>query len=124
MPRTFADYGLISEVFDGLVLEDPALFDSFVVRMVEDLDLSAQVIAGHHGPPEIIGPVLEDSFRALENVNRYGGRDFQTLGSAQFGSDAPDGFRSSIQSIVRTYVRGPLAYSPESIDQVTNVVAA
>lgn len=33
MSKTFAEYGLSSEEFEGLVLEDPALFDSFVIRM-------------------------------------------------------------------------------------------
>jgi hypothetical protein len=124
MPKTFVEYGLSSEEFGGLVLEDPALFDSYVIRIVEDLDLSAQVIAGHDGLPEIIRPVLEESFRSLERVNLYGGRDFRTLDSAQFDAEPSDGFRSNIQSIVHTYVRGPLAYGPESLDQVTNVVAA
>ncbi len=124
MPRPLTDYGFTSREFDGLVLEDPALFDSFIVRMVEDLDLSAQVTAGFFGYPEIIEEITSRSFRSLEGISQFSGRDFKSLESAQSGADAPEPFRSNIEPIVRTYVRGPLGYQSASLDRMTNVVTA
>jgi hypothetical protein len=124
MSRTFTEYGLSSAEFDGFVLEDPALFDSFVGRMVEDLDLSAQVVAGHDGFSAILQPVLDEAFISLERANRDGGSEFTNLASAQFDVESPNEFRSTIQPIVRAYVRGPLAYEPPSLDRLTDVVTA
>jgi hypothetical protein len=124
MSRTFTEYGLSSAEFGGLVLEDPALFDSFVIRMVEDLDLSVHVTAGNQGLSSVSGSVPDDSFKSLDNVNRQSGKEFTNLASPQLGINAPTEFRSTIQPIVRTYVRGPLTYDPSSLDRLTDVVTA
>jgi len=124
VPRPLADYGLTSGEFAGLVLEDPALFDSYVVRMVEDLDLSAHVTAGRNGSPRIVPSVLEESLASIQRANILSRRDFVTLVPLPFGGDAPERLRTSMQAIVRTYVRGPLDYEEAALDQVANVVTA
>jgi hypothetical protein len=125
MPKSFAEYGLTSEEFDGLVLEDPALFDGFLVRVVEDLDLCQQVVVGRLQLPEIDASA-EAAIFALEFINAVGAKSDagSRLVSAYFGEAprGPDGLRSNIEPIVRGYIRGPLAYTDWSLDNLTNVV--
>lgn len=125
MSKTFADYGLSSGEFEGLDLEDPALFDSFVIRMVEDLDLSTQVTAGLRLPDGIVRPVeLDRAFRALDIINRPDRKSLRSITSEMPTSNATEGLRSYIHPVVRAYLRGPLDYDPESLDLMINVVTA
>jgi hypothetical protein len=45
MSRPLTDYGIITSETEGMVLQDSALFDSLLIRTVEDLDVTFQVSA-------------------------------------------------------------------------------
>lgn len=123
MSRTFAEYGLTSEEFDGLVLEDPATFDTFLVRVVEDLDLVQQITAGDNDKGEIPEWILERAFGVVENINRHAGRNhFLELNSARYDPKVPDELRAIIQFYVNSYIRGPLPYVDGTLEQFVNVV--
>ncbi|WP_208300559.1 hypothetical protein [Mycobacterium sp. DL592] len=118
----------MSDEFGGLVLEDPALFDAFLVRVVEDLDVCQQMTAGYLDRSEIDERVSARAFSTLDSLNRPAlaqrGGEFGFLFSAQNGSESPDILRAGVYEVVRTYIRGPLEYSGSSLGQFANVVTA
>jgi hypothetical protein len=104
MPRSLYTYGV--EEFGDFVLDDPALFDSIVVRMLEDIELAAYTIAREHGELEIDIVVVKGATDAL--------------GIPLPGTEAvpPD---ESLRNYVRDVARSPLAYTDEAIDRIAQI---
>jgi hypothetical protein len=113
MPRALADYGLADDPeLASMAVEDPALLDSLVVRMIEDLDLSAYTAARFVGVTEI------DSGVAGEVVS-------QLLGDHLAGVHLPpsDAFRDQIRQRVNELARSPLPYVDDAQSHISDAVS-
>jgi hypothetical protein len=112
MGRMLAIYGLVDKRFDGVVLEDPALFDLLAVRMIEDLELAVQV-TGRTVDCELVDSDIV-------------GRTLQLLGLDEVAGQMklPDQMREVTQSIARDYARGPLPYATGALERLGDAVGA
>lgn len=113
MSRNLADYyGLADPSFEGFVLEDPALFDSLAVRMIEDLELAVQVLA-RAGERELVDSEIVG--RTLQILR---------LDKVVDKTALPDQMRDDTQRAAHDYARGPLPYEDGALEEIGYAVGA
>jgi hypothetical protein len=113
VPRLLADYGLADDPeLASLAVEDPALLDGLVVRMIEDLELSAYTTARLRGRSEIDPDVADEAIRELLG---------QRLSEVHLPSS--DTFRDQIQRRVEDLARSPLPYVDQAQSRISDAVS-
>lgn len=117
MSRNLAVYGL-DPPYGSFTLQDPALFESLTIRMMEDLELAVQVSAR----ADRFGLVNSGIVVNSELV----GRALQVLGVDEVVSrtKVPDQVRGWAEAVARDYARGPLPYGVGALEGIGNAVAA
>jgi hypothetical protein len=110
MSRSLESYG-VGRQFEGIVLEDPALFDSLVIRMTEDLELAVQVAALGSGLGIVNGNIAGATLSILGVLARFS------------VDQIPVQMRRSALVTSRNVTRGPLDYEDGALELVGDAVA-
>jgi hypothetical protein len=111
--RSLSDYGF-REPIREFAIEDPALFESLINRLIEDLDLGAYVIARRENSAEITGDIVLSLIALLGTELDVGGHSLYEPNLLDPGP---------LRAQVAALARAPLAHSDEAIDVLTSILA-
>lgn len=112
MPRRLSEY-LLDDEFAEFVLDDPASFDTAVLRIIQDIELAAYTLTRDTGHDQMDAGSVE---RALEALGADDALERRGTAPAQLINYYGD--------LVRAYSLQPIPYADDAIHLVATVAAS